>query len=934
MSTNYFDRINGTNLSTTGTGLDQLVDTMSSDLGLMGRVSDQDLIGGNQAANAMNQIIVDAVTATGIAPDGVFSESDVRTLNAYIRSNYLEEWTQLHGDDERGEETGFHLIQNDGASERYRGDNLTNTVADGIYHLGFEIQGDNILNEDGNANATIQQLSEWLTQFWTDHSTTQTGLDRMTDMVMADKGLDRKISDEDIAEGADAANGMNAIIHEAIAATNATEGGAITVDDVRAINAYIRAYHQDEWVALHGDDEGNGEETGYHLVQNDGAKTRMFGENFVNTVADGVYHLGFEIQGDRILNEDGNANATLTDLADWLNFFYTDQGTTDTGLDALVDVVKSDRGLSKNTDAGDINAGAAAANEMNHILVEAIEQTGIAADNVISVEDVRAINTYIRANYLDEWTELHGDDERGEETGYHLVQNDGAKERYRGDNFVNTVIDGIYHLGFAIKGDNILNEDGNRNANLGDLATWLNNFYLGEENTFGSAGNDNISTLNVDDKIWAREGNDQVRSGDGDDQVWGGEGKDYLDGGAGDDKLYGEAGNDNLQGRDGDDELDAGEGNNRLWGHDGDDTMSAGAGKDYMDGGSGNDTLSSGGGDDNLQGRDGNDSMDAGEGNNRLWGHDGNDTMSAGAGKDYMDGGSGNDTLSSGGGDDNLQGRDGDDKLDAGEGNNRLWGHDGNDTMSAGAGKDYMDGGAGNDTLSSGGGDDNLQGRDGDDKLDAGEGNNRLWGHDGNDTMSAGAGKDYMDGGSGDDALSSGAGDDNLQGRDGNDTLDGGAGNDGMFGHNDDDVMHGGAGNDYMDGGAGDDILIDGAGSDTVIARNGDDKLYGVSDGNNDVFWGHGGADSFHFLAEGSGIGSDTIGDFSAANGDQLVIGGPDVEYEISQLSGNRSQVSLSNGQGEDLGNITVYGNLDAENVTLDNDAFVGISQNSLADIA
>ncbi|MEJ1396288.1 MAG: hypothetical protein RPU52_02005, partial [Candidatus Sedimenticola sp. (ex Thyasira tokunagai)] len=491
MSTNYFDRINGTNLSTTGTGLDQLVDTMSSDLGLMGRVSDQDLIGGNQAANAMNQIIVDAVTATGIAPDGVFNESDVRTLNDYIRSNYLEEWTQLHGDDERGEETGFHLIQNDGASERYRGDNLTNTVADGIYHLGFEIQGNNILNEDGNANATIQQLSEWLTQFWTDHSTTQTGLDRMTDMVMADKGLDRKISDEDIAEGADAANAMNAIIHEAIAATNATEGGAITVDDVRAINAYIRAYHQDEWTELHGDDEGNGEETGYHLVQNDGAKTRMFGENFVNTVADGVYHLGFEIQGDRILNEDGNANATLTDLADWLNFFYTDQGTTGTGLDELVDVVKSDRGLSNNTNAGDINEGAGAANAMNHILVEAIEQTGAATDKVISVEDVKAINAYIRANHYEEWVELHGDDERGEETGYHLVQNDGAKERYRGDNFVNTVIDGIYHLGFAIQGDNILNEDGNRNANLGDLATWLNNFYLGEENTFGSAGNDN-----------------------------------------------------------------------------------------------------------------------------------------------------------------------------------------------------------------------------------------------------------------------------------------------------------------------------------------------------------------------------------------------------------------------------------------------------------
>ena len=45
---------------------------------------------------------------------------------------------------------------------------------------------------------------------------------------------------------------------------------------------------------LHGDDE-DGEETGFHLVQNDGAKTRLFGdENAIDTVADGIYHLGFQ----------------------------------------------------------------------------------------------------------------------------------------------------------------------------------------------------------------------------------------------------------------------------------------------------------------------------------------------------------------------------------------------------------------------------------------------------------------------------------------------------------------------------------------------------------------------------------------------------------------------------------------------------------------
>ena len=70
---------------------------------------------------------------------------------------------------------------------------------------------------------------------------------------------------------------------------------------------------------LHGDDE-NGEETGFHLVQNDGAKTRLFGDdNAIDTVADGIYHLGFKISGTQLLNEDGNANAQLEDVAFWLN---------------------------------------------------------------------------------------------------------------------------------------------------------------------------------------------------------------------------------------------------------------------------------------------------------------------------------------------------------------------------------------------------------------------------------------------------------------------------------------------------------------------------------------------------------------------------------------------------------------------------------------
>ena len=54
MSSNYFARINGTQYSQTGTGLDQLVDIMSTDYGLAGSVSDTDLI----ECGAVNGFIV------------------------------------------------------------------------------------------------------------------------------------------------------------------------------------------------------------------------------------------------------------------------------------------------------------------------------------------------------------------------------------------------------------------------------------------------------------------------------------------------------------------------------------------------------------------------------------------------------------------------------------------------------------------------------------------------------------------------------------------------------------------------------------------------------------------------------------------------------------------------------------------------------------
>ncbi len=897
--------------------LDQLVEQMSTDLGLRGHISAQDFAGGLDAASAMNQILMEAIEFTGVAlDDGQFSVDDVYALNEYIREHYQDRWAELHGDDEDNEETGFHLIQNDGSSKQYRGDNLVNTVADGIYHLGFEIQDGQVLNEDGNPNATVEQLAEWLTEFYTDHSTTDTGLDRIVDIVMADKGLDCNVPEAEIEEAVDTANTMNAILNEAIQATNAAADGSFSVDDVRAINAYIRAYYKEEWSALHGDDESDSE-TGFHLVQNDGANTYMFGKNFVNTVADSIYHLGYEIQGDNILNEDGNENATLTDLADWLNFFYLNPADTGTGLDELVDVVKNDTGLSHCTNAGDINEGAAAANAMNHILIEAIETLQLAADNVISVEDVKAINEYIRDKYYDQWVELHGDDEDDAETGFHLVQNDGAKERYRGDNFINTVIDSIYHLGFAIEGDYILNEDGDQNANLGDLATWLNNFYLGAENTFGSENGDYIHTLNVDDQIWARGGNDSVYADAGNDQVWGGDGDDCLDGGDGDDVLYGEAGNDYLKGRAGNDTLDGGVGNDSLYGYEGADTLIGGEGNDSLSGGDGNDTLSGGAGDDRLYGEAGDDVLDGGDGNDYLNGGDGNDTLTGGAGDDYLKGYGGDDVMDGGDGNDTLYGYDGEDQLTGG---------DGSDYLNGGNGADILDGGLGDDTLCGDNGDDLLAGREGDDKLYGGSGNDRLIGDvgndylsgdDGDDILSGGEGNDKLSGGYGADSLIAGDGDDVLYGGGDGDTLLGGTGNDQLYGQDGDDVLLGEDGNDRLDGSYGNDILVDGAGEDVLYGGDGNDVLAAISDGANDYLNGGSGADIFYFWAEGVGIGNDLVKYFSSNDGDQLVLGGPDVTFELEQLSSSHSLVSLSNEAGDSLGTIDVYGDITEANIVM-----------------
>ena len=197
-----------------------------------------DLERGLEAAAGMNSIMLEAFAATGVAEDGDISAEDLFEINDYIIDNYMVTdddgnpiwvndqgelqdrtlnqggddnyyvgvWADYHGDDAGGRreygvtgdnvEHGYHLIQNDGGTTTLDGNagdytlnpnggdgqNLWTTVADGIYHMGFDIvSGENgalefayeyeegvdfyFLNEDGDRNQSLQDVSDWLDFF-------------------------------------------------------------------------------------------------------------------------------------------------------------------------------------------------------------------------------------------------------------------------------------------------------------------------------------------------------------------------------------------------------------------------------------------------------------------------------------------------------------------------------------------------------------------------------------------------------------------------------------------------------------------------------------------------------------------------------------------------------------------------------------------------
>ncbi len=445
-----------------------------------------------------------------------------------------------------------------------------------------------------------------------------------------------------------------------------------------------------------------------------------------------------------------------------------------TAMESILHFVERDGGIQRNVSDRDIAGGLAGGQMMNNAIGAAIDATGVNNDGRITAADVMAISDHIRANpaLYGEFVLGHGDDEGDEETGFHLVQGDGGTLQFQGRDYVDTVADAVYHIGFIYRDGRFVNEDGNQNERVEDVAGWLNFFVNGENRVYGSnaaetlhsgeysnafaAARDEIFTAGAgNDKVWAGDGDDIIWAGTGADQVGGGEGHDIIDGGTGDDKLNGELGRDTITGGDGKDWIAGGNGADKLYGGRQNDTIYGEVGYDRLEGGTGWDRLGGGVGDDVIKGEDGNDT---------LYGDEGFDDIFGGKGDDRIGGGDNADKIFGGGGEDLIGGDHGNDKIYGGLAKDVIYGGDGHDWVDGGKSGDELHGGDDRDKLYGGEGRDKLFGGQGNDRIYGGDALDHLHGHEGDDTFWGGNGNDEIYGGEGRDRIIGGKGADRLHG--------------------------------------------------------------------------------------------------------------------------------------------------------------------------
>ena len=153
-------------------------------------------------------------------------------------------------------------------------------------------------------------------------------------------------------------------------------------------------------------------------------------------------------------------------------------------------------------------------------------------------------------------------------------------------------------------------------------------------------------------------------------------------------------------------------------------------------------------------------------------------------------------------------------------------------------------------------------------------------GGSGNDRIIGSPTNDAINGSQGNDTISGEAGNDFLRGGKGNDLISGGVGNDILNGNLGDDILNGDAGNDFLRGGKGNDVLIGGDGNDILMG-----------DADSNTLTGGAGADIFVLIA---GDGStNTITDFTSAQGDRIGISASNLSTVAFSQSGSNTLIQF-----------------------------------------
>lgn len=337
-------------------------------------------------------------------------------------------------------------------------------------------------------------------------------LQSLYDAIAHDPGL-QGLPAKQLADGLAAAAELNRILLLMIQKTGVNSDGLITPEDMQAISDEIwkpaNAQPWREFWLAHGNDSG-AVETGYHLLQNDGGTGEFRGRNLVDTIADGIYHFGFQVQDGRYFNEDGNANASLRDVAGWLNFFLNGRSAV-FGTDAA-DVLGS----------GDYDAAFAAARSESFYGGAGNDQVwaGLGADRVYGGT---------------------GNDKAGGGDGNDRLYGEGGHDTLWGDAGNDTLV------------------GGGGNDALGGGS--------GDDSLDGSVGDDTLSGDEGVDVLVGGDGNDVGYGGDGRDRIYGGAGSDRIYGGADADRLFGGGAPDTISGGEGADTCYGGAGKDlfQLW---------------------------------------------------------------------------------------------------------------------------------------------------------------------------------------------------------------------------------------------------------------------------------------------------------------------------------------------------------------------------------